>query len=60
MVLRKWVVAAAALALVPVSPAQAAPTGFYVDPQTSAARWVAANPNDGRTAVIRDRIANKP
>ncbi|GAB1513550.1 glycoside hydrolase family 6 protein [Actinophytocola sp. KF-1] len=61
--LRKtWVVAIAAVALVPVSPgpAQAAPTGFYVDPQTSAARWVAANPNDGRAAVIRDRIANVP
>ncbi|MGB3444846.1 MAG: glycoside hydrolase family 6 protein [Actinophytocola sp.] len=60
MVLRKWVVAIATLALVPVTPAQAAPTGFYVDPQTNAARWVAANPNDSRAAVIRDRIAAVP
>jgi endoglucanase len=60
MVLRKWVVAIAALALVPVTPAQAAPSVFYVDPQTGAARWVAANPNDGRAAVIRDRIASVP
>jgi len=54
-VLKTWVVAIAALAVVPASPgpAQAAPSGFYVDPQTNAARWVAANPNDGRTAVIR-------
>ncbi|WP_410657280.1 glycoside hydrolase family 6 protein [Amycolatopsis sp. lyj-112] len=62
MALKKWVVAVAVLAVVPVTagPAQAAPNGFYVDPQTSAARWVAANPNDGRAAVIRDRIANVP
>jgi endoglucanase len=62
MVHRKWVVAIAALVLLPASPgpAQAEPTGFYVDPQTSAARWVAANPNDGRAAVIRDRIASVP
>jgi endoglucanase len=60
MVFRKWVVAIAALALVPVTPAQAAPSVFYVDPETNAARWVAANPNDGRTPVIRDRIANVP
>lgn len=60
MVLRKWVVAIAALALVPVTPAQAAPSVFYVDPDTSAARWVAANPNDSRAPVIRDRIAAVP
>jgi len=50
----------AALAVVPLTAgtAHAAPAGFYVDPQTSAARWVAANPNDGRAPVIRDRIAN--
>ncbi|TCB95973.1 endoglucanase [Micromonospora zingiberis] len=42
------------------TPAAAADSAFYVDPQTSAARWVAANPNDSRTAVIRDRIANVP
>nr|MDT0656594.1 glycoside hydrolase family 6 protein [Micromonospora sp. DSM 115978] len=42
------------------TPAEAADSAFYVDPQTQAARWVAANPNDSRTAVIRDRIANVP
>jgi endoglucanase len=62
MVLRKWVVAIAALAWTATGaqPAAAAPSVFYVDPQTNAARWVAANPNDGRTPVIRDRIANTP
>jgi endoglucanase len=60
--LKTWVVVIAALAMVPASPgpAQAAPTGFYTDPQTNAARWVAANPNDSRAAVIRDRIAAVP
>ena len=33
---------------------------FYREPDTPAARWVAANPNDSRTATIRDRIANQP
>ena len=42
------------------SPAEAADSAFYVDPQTSAARWVAANPNDPKAAVIRDRIASVP
>lgn len=42
------------------STAQAADSAFYVDPQTNAAKWVAANPNDSRTAVIRDRIAAVP
>ncbi|WP_433532461.1 glycoside hydrolase family 6 protein [Micromonospora sp. CA-263727] len=42
------------------TPAVAADSAFYVDPQTSAARWVAANPGDPRAAVIRDRIANVP
>ncbi|MBO4210168.1 endoglucanase, partial [Micromonospora echinofusca] len=42
------------------SPAAAADSAFYVDPQTSAARWVAANPGDSRAAVIRDRIASVP
>ncbi len=40
--------------------AAAAESPYYVDPQTSAARWVAANPADSRAAVIRDRIANVP
>jgi endoglucanase len=52
-------VAAAALVLAPVA-AQAADSAFYVDPQTNAAIWVAANPNDSRTAVIRDRVATVP
>jgi endoglucanase len=33
---------------------------LYRDPDTAVARWVAANPNDSRTAVIRDRIASQP
>ena len=40
--------------------AAAAESAFYVDPQTSAARWVSANPGDPRAAVIRDRIAAVP
>ncbi|WP_158842170.1 glycoside hydrolase family 6 protein [Saccharothrix deserti] len=40
--------------------AQAADSAFYVDPNTSAARWVAQNPNDSRARVIRDLIANTP
>jgi endoglucanase len=40
--------------------AQAAESVFYVDPDTNAAMWVAANPNDSRAAVIRDRIASVP
>ncbi|MGN9909527.1 glycoside hydrolase family 6 protein [Phytohabitans sp. LJ34] len=40
--------------------ASAADSVFYTDPETNAARWVAANPNDSKTAVIRDRIASVP
>jgi endoglucanase len=40
--------------------AYAAESPFYVDPDTNAARWVAANPTDPRAAVIRDRIAGVP
>jgi endoglucanase len=40
--------------------AYAAASPYYVDPQTNAARWVAANPGDSRAAVIRDRIAGVP
>jgi endoglucanase len=40
--------------------ASAAESPYYVDPQTNAARWVAANPGDSRAAVIRDRIASVP
>ncbi|MEU8383732.1 glycoside hydrolase family 6 protein [Streptosporangium sp. NPDC048865] len=40
--------------------ASAADSPFYVDPETSAAKWVAANPGDSRASVIRDRIASVP
>ncbi|AOS63104.1 glycoside hydrolase family 6 protein [Actinoalloteichus hymeniacidonis] len=30
---------------------------FYVNPETNAARWVAANPDDSRAALIGERIA---
>src|SRR6478735_9765562 len=39
---------------------QAAGSAFYVDPNTGAAKWVAANSGDSRAAVIRDRIAAVP
>ncbi|WP_204047272.1 glycoside hydrolase family 6 protein [Microbispora siamensis] len=42
------------------SAAQAADSAFYVDPTTNAAKWVAANPGDSKTPVIRDRIAAVP
>jgi endoglucanase len=53
---------AATVGLGPLSPtaARAADSAFYVDPATNAAVWVAANPSDSRTAVIRDRIASVP
>ncbi len=62
MGLRKWVVAIGVVvgAAASATPAAAAPSVFYVDPETNAAHWVAANPNDSRAAVIRDRIANVP
>ncbi|TQM78550.1 endoglucanase [Saccharothrix saharensis] len=50
----------AALAVGGTTTAQAADSAFYVDPNTSSARWVAANPGDSRAAVIRDRIASVP
>jgi len=34
--------------------------GFYVDPNSSPARWAAANPGDGRAAAIRSEIGQKP
>ncbi|MFC9693795.1 glycoside hydrolase family 6 protein [Kribbella sp. NPDC056951] len=40
--------------------AQAAASPFFVDPGSSAAKWVAANPGDSRTPMIRDRIAATP
>jgi len=33
---------------------------MYVDPGTQVSRWVAANPNDSRTAVIQGKIASQP
>uniref|UniRef100_UPI0039BF7352 glycoside hydrolase family 6 protein n=1 Tax=Lentzea alba TaxID=2714351 RepID=UPI0039BF7352 len=50
----------AATAAAVLGSAEAAASPFYVDPNTSAARWVAQNPGDWRTPVIRDRIANVP
>ncbi|MFI6120941.1 glycoside hydrolase family 6 protein [Streptomyces sp. NPDC051064] len=52
------------LSLVASPSAQAAdPTtltsGFYVDPNSSPALWVAANPGDGRMSAVRDNIATK-
>jgi endoglucanase len=35
-------------------------SGFYVNPQSSPALWVAANPGDGRANAIRTEIAQKP
>ncbi|MGA4995987.1 glycoside hydrolase family 6 protein [Nonomuraea bangladeshensis] len=52
--------AAAGAVVMSSSTAQAADSAFYVDPQTNAAKWVAANPGDSRTPVIRDRIAAVP
>ncbi|MGY3518453.1 glycoside hydrolase family 6 protein [Micromonospora sp. PTRAS2] len=52
--------ATVAVGLLGATPAAAADSAFYVDPQASAARWVAANPGDSRAAVIRDRIASVP
>ncbi|MEV0730163.1 glycoside hydrolase family 6 protein [Polymorphospora sp. NPDC050346] len=51
---------AAGIGLLSPQPAEAAQSVFYVDPQTNAAQWVAANPGDSRAGVIRDRIANVP
>ncbi|MGX7829504.1 glycoside hydrolase family 6 protein [Actinokineospora sp. 24-640] len=51
-------VAGAAALIAPT--ATAAESAFYTVPDTSAARWVAANPNDYRAPVIRDRIASVP
>src|SRR5690348_3625437 len=32
---------------------------LYRDPNSQVVRWVAANPNDSRTGVIRDKIASQ-
>jgi endoglucanase len=51
---------AGASALVVGGSAHAAASPFFVDPDTNAAKWVAANPGDSRTPMIRDRIAATP
>jgi endoglucanase len=33
---------------------------FYRDPNSQVMRWLAANPNDNRAGVIRDRIGSQP
>ncbi|MDF0374437.1 glycoside hydrolase family 6 protein [Streptomyces sp. KA12] len=53
------------LAFAAAPPAHAAdPTtmtnGFYADPDSSASRWAAANPGDGRAAAINASIASTP
>ena len=53
------------LALVAAPSAHAAdPTtmtnGFYVDPDSSARRWVAANPGDGRPPALTASLATTP
>lgn len=52
--------AAVTVGVIQPRPALAADSVYYVDTDTSGARWVAANPNDSRAAVIRDRIASVP
>jgi endoglucanase len=52
--------AVAGVVLVQPGPAAAIDSVYYVDPNTQAARWVAANPGDSRTPIIRDRIASTP
>ncbi|WP_344615250.1 glycoside hydrolase family 6 protein [Dactylosporangium salmoneum] len=40
--------------------AAATPGALFQAPDSQAARWLAANPDDSRAAAIRDRIANQP
>ncbi|GAA4084206.1 glycoside hydrolase family 6 protein [Nonomuraea soli] len=64
MTARVSLLALAAAVAVPLATSQAAAhaaeSPFYVDPQTQAARWVAANAGDPRAAVIKSRIAAVP
>ncbi|MFJ3496951.1 glycoside hydrolase family 6 protein [Streptomyces sp. NPDC086091] len=48
------------IALQSVGTASAAGTSFYVNPDTQAARWVAQNPGDPKTATIRTKVAEVP
>ena len=54
--------AAAAASLVTMGDAQAGTLSgtMYRDPTSQVVRWVAANPGDSRTPVIRDKIASQP
>jgi endoglucanase len=53
--------AAAGIAVAAGSASAGTVTGaLYRDPDTSVARWLAANPNDSRAAVIRDKVASQP
>ncbi|MGF1648028.1 MAG: glycoside hydrolase family 6 protein [Kineosporiaceae bacterium] len=55
-------VAATGVALfagVPSYSSVSSPGSLYVDTQTSAAAWVADNPNDPKASVIADRIASR-
>ena len=58
--------AAVAASLLPVTPAGAATgnlpanTVFYVNPNSGAAKWVAANPGDSREPTIASKIASQP
>ncbi|MEV0643945.1 glycoside hydrolase family 6 protein [Phytomonospora sp. NPDC050363] len=55
-----FVLASAAVVLIRAGEARALDSAFWVNPSTSAAAWVAANPGDSRAGVIRDRIAAVP
>ncbi|GAA4917434.1 glycoside hydrolase family 6 protein [Streptomonospora salina] len=52
-------ITAAAVAAGP-TPASAAESEFYVNPDTAAAQWVRDNPQDSRADVIANRIADVP
>lgn len=52
-------VLAAAVAAGP-TPASAAESEFYVNPDMASAQWVRDNPEDSRAGVIADRIADVP
>jgi endoglucanase len=47
-------------AAAPAEPATSAFPALYVDPQSSAAAWVSAHPDDGRAAEIARHIASQP
>lgn len=53
-------VALSAVVVFRAGEARAVESAFWTNPNTSAAAWVAANPGDSRTPVIRDRIASVP